>query len=115
LNEVDEEDSQQKRAAGAALVAGLLLHFAILFLWGDSPNDIVGVLTGIFPDIPYDRYFKYPLAVLFFFLFCWRTVTLYRKQVISLSTQFWYVVLALLLGWIWFFIALSRLQFDVVR
>jgi hypothetical protein len=115
LNEANEEDRQQKRAAGAAFIAGLLLYFAILFLWGDSPNDIVGVLTGIFPEVPYNRYLKYPLVVLLLCLFCWRTVTLYRKHVISLSTQFWYVVLALLLGWIWFFIALSRLQFDVVR
>jgi hypothetical protein len=115
LNGANEEESQQKRAAGAALVAGLLLHFATLFLWEDSPNDTLGVLTGIFPAIPYDRCLKYPLVVLFFFLFCWRTVTLYRKHVISLATQFWYVVLALLVGWIWFFIALSRLQFDVVR
>lgn len=67
LNEANEEDRQQQRAAGGALIAGLLLHFAILFLWGDSPSDMVGVLTGIFPDIPYDRYLKYPLSVLFSF------------------------------------------------
>lgn len=99
------------KAAGAALAAGLLLHIAILFVWADTPNDVLGLLTGIYPIFPDgDRVFKYPLAVLFIVLFCWRTVTLYRKRLIPLSTQCGYGVLALVLGWIWIFIAMSRLK-----
>ena len=106
-----KEDRRDKKAVGAALGAGLLLNIAILFLLTDTPNDAMGLLTGIHPVFSCDdRVLKYPLAMLFIALFCWRTVTLYRKRLISMSMQFQCLFLALILGVVWFFTALALLR-----
>jgi hypothetical protein len=116
LNEISEAGHMQKRGIGEALVSGLLLHIAILLLWDDSPSELFGLLTGIHPSVRYhDRVLQYPFVVLFASLFCWRTVALYRKRMMSVAMQVWYVVLALVLGWIWFFIALSQIQLSFIR
>lgn len=106
--------SEKKSGAGAALAVGLLLPFPILVLWADSPSDILGLLTGINPALPYDRFLKYPVVVAFLLLFCWRTVALYRRRSMSVPAQFGYTALALLLGAIWFVIAVSRLHFNFI-
>jgi hypothetical protein len=115
MTEHADVHSGRKSGAGTALAVGLLLPFPILVLWADSPSDIVGLLTGINPALPYDRFLKYPIVVCFLFLFCWRAVALYRRRTISLPAQFGYTALALLLGAIWFVIAVSRLQFNFIR
>jgi hypothetical protein len=103
-----KEDRRDNKAVGAALGAGLLLNLAILFLWTDTPNDTLALLTGIYPIFSFDdRVLKYPLAMIFIALFCWRTVTLYRKRRISISMQFQCLFLAFILGGVWVFIALA--------
>lgn len=98
------------KAVGAALGAGLLLNLAILFLLTDTPNEALGVLTGIYPVFSFDdRVLKYPLAIIFITLFCWRTLTLYRKRLITIAMQFQCLFLALILGVVWFFIAAALL------
>ena len=103
--------SHDNKAVGAALSAGLLLNLAILFLVTDTPNDALGVLTGIYPVFPFDdQVLKYSLAMIFIALFCWRTVTLYRKRLVSISMQFQCLFLALIMGGVWFFIALALMR-----
>ena len=115
MNEKNKEKSRSNRGTVAALVSGLLLHIAILLLWADGPNDVVGLQTGI-SAFPYaDRNLKYPLAGIFFFVFCWWTVTLYRKRLIPLAMQFWCVCFALLLGWLWIFIGFSQLNLTFIK
>ena len=47
MNEKIREDSNDGRAVDAALTAGLVLHFAILFVLGDSPIRRPAVLAPL--------------------------------------------------------------------
>lgn len=114
MNKNADVQSGKKSGTGAALAVGLLLPFPILVLWADSPSDIVGLLTGINSALPYDRFLKYPVVISFLLLFCWRTVALYQKRSISLPAQLGCTAFALLLGAIWFVIAVSRLHFNFI-
>jgi hypothetical protein len=111
LYEEIKEDRRDYKAVGAALGAGLLLNLAILFLWTDTPNDALSLVTGIYPVFSFDdQVLKYPLAMIFIALFSWRTVTLYRKRRISMSMQFQCLFLAFILGGVWVFIALALMR-----
>jgi apolipoprotein N-acyltransferase len=115
LDEEIKEDSRGKKSMGAAFGAGLLLNIAILFLWTDTPNDAIALLTGIYPVFSFeDRVLKYPLAMFFIALFCWRAVTLHRKRLISMSMQFWCLFHAAILGVVWVFIALSFMRSSFI-
>jgi hypothetical protein len=115
LDQDIKEGSRDKKGAGAALGAGLLLNVAIMLLLTDTPNDTLALLTGIYPVFSFeDRVLKYPLAIIFIALFSWRTVTLYRQRLVTMAMQFQCLFLALILGGAWVFIALALMRSSFI-
>ena len=50
----DEVRTKERRreAVGPAMLAGLLLQIAILFVWADAPSDVAAILLGMSANFP---------------------------------------------------------------
>lgn len=114
MNESEKDDQRQLRAAGAALFAGLLLYLAILLLQVGSPSFLVWQfsLGAYAPDID-DEAVQYPIALVFLGLFCWRSLSLYRQRIMSVSSQLCYVATGVFLSFLAYRILDSQVTLDI--
>lgn len=113
MDETIQYDRRQRKAARTALLAGFLMYLGMVVLqYGHSYVVFILSLGACAPFVD-NLTISYSLAVLFFGLSCWRSVTLYRQRVMSLWSPWLYLAAALLLSWMCFEFLASQTQIEL--